>query len=294
MAITATLVKELRERTGLGMMECKKALVDTDGDIDTAIENLRKSGQAKAAKKAGRIAAEGLIVKAVSSDGETTALAEVNCETDFVTKADDFTGFARQVAQCVADNRPADLATLLAINLNGQKTVEETCNDLVAKIGENINVRRLAWYSSDGGSVGCYLHGARIGVLVDLQGGDIELARDIAMHIAAARPLYPDADAVPQSLLEKEREIFTAQAADSGKPEAIIEKMVEGRLKKYLAETTLVGQPFVKDPDVTVGKLLSQAGATVRGFVRLEVGEGIEKAVDDFVGEVMKQAKGDA
>ena len=290
MTISASLVKELRERTGAGMMECKRALVETDGDIEAAVEHMRKQGLAKADKKAGRIAAEGLVVIAVAGDRKTAGIVEVNCETDFVAGGDDFRGFAQSVGALVLERRPADLEALLALPLGGS-TVEETRRTLIAKIGENMSVRRFELVSS-AGIVGSYLHGTRIGVLVALEGGDDELARDLAMHIAASRPQYVDESEIPGDFLAKEREILVEQAKGEGKPAEIVARMVEGRLRKQLAEITLVGQPFVKDPDTTVGKLLGAAGATVKGFVRFEVGEGIEKKVDNFVEEVMAQVRG--
>lgn len=291
MAITAALVKELRERTGAGMMECKKALVEMDGDIDAAIELMRKSGAAKADKKAGRTAAEGLIVFKANADGKAAAMVEVNCETDFVTKGDDFKNFSSAVAQMVLDNQPADIDALLALTMDDGSSVADTTKVLIAKIGENTNVRRFVTKNTDG-VLGAYLHGGRIGVMVELQGGDEVLAKDIAMHVAASRPTCVSEADVPVELIEKEKEIFAAQAAESGKPPEIIEKMVAGRINKFLKEVTLLGQPFVKDPDQTVEQLLKAAGATVVGFDRLEVGEGIEKKVENFAEEVMAQAKG--
>jgi elongation factor Ts len=292
MAITAALVKELRERTGAGMMECKKTLVETDGNIDAAIELMRKSGMAKADKKAGRVAAEGTIAMARSADGKQAVLVEVNCETDFVAKGDDFTAFASKVAERALATGAATAEALLETAIeDGGKSVEETRKELIAKIGENISVRRVSRVESSG-VVGAYLHGTRIGVLTALEGGDEELARDIAMHVAASKPICVSADDVPAEVIEKEKEIFSAQAAESGKPADIIEKMVSGRINKYLKEITLLGQPFVKDPDQTVEKLLASKGAKVTGFQRLEVGEGIEKKEEDFVAEVMAQAKG--
>ncbi len=293
MGITAAQVKELRERTGSGMMECKKMLVETGGDIDAAIEMMRKSGMAKADKKAGRVAAEGIIVFRASEDGKNGAIVEVNSETDFVAKGDGFIEFADQVADTVVAAQPADVDALLASPMSGaDASVNDTRLALIAKIGENINVRRFANYSSDAGIVGGYLHGVRIGVIVELEGGDATLARDVAMHIAASKPLAVSADDVSTDVLEKEKEIFCAQAAESGKPAEIIAKMVDGRIRKYLAEITLEGQPFVKDPDTTVGKLLEKNGAKVIRFERLEVGEGIEKVEEDFAAEVMAQVKG--
>ncbi len=293
MGITAAQVKELRERTGSGMMECKKMLVETGGDIDAAIEMMRKSGMAKADKKAGRIAAEGIIVFRASEDGKNGAIVEVNSETDFVAKADGFIEFADQVTDTIVATQPADVDALLAGPMTGtDASVNDARLALIAKIGENINVRRFANYSSEVGTVGGYLHGVRIGVIVELEGGDAALAKDIAMHIAASKPLAVSADDVSADVLQKEKEIFSAQAAESGKPAEIIEKMVDGRIRKYLAEITLEGQPFVKDPDTTVGKLLEKNGAKVIRFERLEVGEGIEKVEEDFAAEVMAQVKG--
>jgi elongation factor Ts len=290
MNISASLVKELRERTGAGMMECKRALVETGGDLETAIEHMRKQGLAKADKKAGRIAAEGLVVITAAADHKRAAVVEVNCETDFVAGGDDFRNFSHAVGELVLQARPADLAALLELPLDGA-TVEETRRTLIAKIGENIAVRRFAIVESEG-VVGSYLHGTRIGVLVALEGGDEDLARDLAMHVAASRPQYLDEREIPGDFLAKEREILVEQAKGEGKPPEIVAKMVEGRLRKQLAEITLVGQPFVKDPDTTVGKLLGSHGATVQRFVRFEVGEGIEKKVDNFVEEVMAQVRG--
>jgi elongation factor Ts len=287
MNITADTVKQLRERTGAGMMECKKALVETKGDLDAAAELMRKSGLAKADKKAARVAAEGTV--AVERAGSSAVLAEVNCETDFVARSDEFLGFARDVARLALDKAPADLNALLALQ-HGAGTLEDQRRALIAKIGENISVRRFARVSAPD-ALGSYIHGGRIGALVALKGGDEALAKDLAMHVAAANPAYIDAAGVPAALLEKEREILAEQTKGEKKPPEIIAKMVEGRLRKYLAEITLVGQPFVKDEDTTVEKLLKKSGATVVQFVRYEVGAGIEKKQDDFVGEVMAQVK---
>ncbi len=294
MAITAALVKELRERTGAGMMECKKALVETDGDIELAIENMRKSGQAKAAKKAGRIAAEGVIVIQPSEDGKKVAMAEVNCETDFVAKDDNFLSFANAVVERVLNSDVADVEALSALPLHEgeETTVEEARQALVSKIGENMSVRRFVRMETDG-NISSYRHGVRIGVLVDMDADDAELGRDLAMHIAASNPVCVEEQDVPADLLAKEREIIEAQAKDSGKPDNIIEKMVDGRIRKYLSEVTLTGQPFVKDPDTKVGKLLDQKGAKVNRFERFEVGEGIEKKQENFADEVMAQVRGD-
>jgi elongation factor Ts len=291
MAITAALVKELRERTGAGMMECKKALVETNGDIEGAIELMRKTGLAKADKKAGRIAADGLVVVKISDDGKQGVMVEVNCETDFVTKGDDFRNFCEEVAQVTLAAQPADLDALLAAGMSGGESVADTCKRLIAKIGENMSVRRFQLFNTDG-LLASYLHGTRIGVMVDMSGGNVELARDIAMHIAASKPTAVSEADVDPALIEKEKEIFVAQAAESGKPAEIIEKMIGGRIQKFLKEITLLGQPFVKDPDTTVEKLLKGAAATVNGFTRYEVGEGIEKKVENFADEVMAQVKG--
>ncbi len=293
MAITAALVKELRERTGAGMMECKKALVETEGDIEKAIENMRKSGQAKAAKKAGRIAAEGVIIILPSEDGGKVAMAEVNCETDFVAKDDNFLSFANAVAERVLSSDVEDVEALKALPLHEGEdtTVEEARQALVSKIGENINVRRFVRMAPKG-RLATYRHGTRIGVLVDLEGGDDELGRDLAMHIAASNPVCVEEKDIPEELLAKEREIFEAQARESGKPDNIIQKMIEGRLRKFIGEVTLTGQPFVKNPDQKVGKLLEEKGAGVNAFVRFEVGEGIEKKQENFAEEVKAQMRG--
>ncbi|GIX22611.1 MAG: elongation factor Ts [Gammaproteobacteria bacterium] len=289
MQITAAMVKELRELTGAGMMECKKALTEVGGDIEKAIEWMRKNGLAKADKKASRVAAEGVVVVQMADGGRCGCLVEVNCETDFVGRGADFQSFAEAVARAIQAHAPADAETLGALPLDGA-TVEETRKALVAKLGENIQVRRWVRLEAKG-RLGAYSHGGRIGVLVDVEGGDEALAKDLAMHIAASRPLCVTEADVPAEVLEKEREILTEQARQSGKPEDIVQKMVEGRLKKYLSEVTLLGQPFVKDPDQTVAKLLKAAGATVHGFARMEVGEGIEKKQGDFAQEVMAQVK---
>ena len=292
MSITASMVKELREMTGAGMMECKKALVETDGNLDAAVENLRKSGAAKAAKKSGRVAAEGVIKMASSEDGSTAVIVEINCETDFVAKDENFLQFSDLVAQTALAENSADVEALKDTAVDG-KSIEQIRTDLIAKIGENIQIRRLQHVNSDNGLIGAYLHGTKIGVLVAAKDASADLAKDVAMHVAAANPEFLSSDQVPGDVLEKEKGILIAQAQDSGKPAEIIEKMVEGRMRKYLAEITLLGQNFVKDPDVTVEKLLKSNNATVNGFVRFEVGEGIEKKVDNFVEEVMSQVRGD-
>ncbi len=290
MSISASQVKSLRERTGAGMMECKKALVESGGDLEAAVEALRKSGLAKADKKADRVAAEGVIVQA--SAGGRSVLVEINSETDFVAKDDNFRTFADQVATAAAGLDSEDVSDLNEASLESGDTVEQARQQLVGKVGENVQVRRIVSLTEENGVVGSYIHGGRIGVLLGLQGGDEDLARDLAMHVAALNPEFLDADGVPADFLEKEKSILRAQAEGSGKPPEIVEKMIAGRLNKRLAEITLVGQPFVKDGDITVGKLLDQHKAGISGFVRLEVGEGIEKKEEDFAAEVMQQAKG--
>jgi elongation factor Ts len=294
MQITASMVKDLRERTGAGMMECKKALTEAQGDAEAAVEILRKKGEAKAEKKAGRIAAEGAIGM-FENDGHTlAALVEINSETDFVAKQDEFQTFADAVARRVAEDDPADLDALMGLPLEaGGATVEEARTGLIAKLGENIGVRRFTRYAAaDGNHISHYKHGAKIGVLVESAGGRDDLGRDIAMHVAASRPVCVSREEVPQELVDKEKEIFKAQAAESGKPEEIIEKMVTGKINKFLNEITLLGQAFVKDPDQTVEKLLKSEDASITRFARFEVGEGIEKKVENFAEEVMAQAKG--
>lgn len=295
MQISASLVKELRDRTGAGMMECKKALTETGGDLEAAVEHMRKTGLAKADKRAGRVAAEGAIVLLRSDDGARAVMVEINCETDFVAKGDDFQQFGLSVAQRALDAKVPDLDALLAAPLRDGDAVSVNTarQELVGKIGENIAVRRFERYElASGARLGAYLHGTRIGVLVEMMGGGDELAKDVAMHVAASRPACIGESDVPADLLEREREIFRAQAAQSGKPAEIVDKMVQGRLKKFLGEVTLVGQPFVKDPDKSVGTLLKEGGATVTRFHRFEVGEGIEKKTENFAEEVMSQARG--
>ena len=289
MSITAAMVKELRERTGSGMMECKKALVEAQGDLELAIEQMRKSGLAKADKKSGRTAADGSIGVKVSTDGKNSAMIEINSETDFVAKGDDFNGFVNDVLDALLESEIEELDQLLALKLQNGSTVEETRRALIAKLGENINVRRFAKFSSSEGSVGCYRHGSRIGVLVELSGSNSSLSKDIAMHVAASNPICVADKDVPAELVEKEKEIFTAQAKESGKPAEIIEKMITGRIRKYLAEVTLLGQAFIKDPDLTVGKLVGSNDISVVRFTRFEVGEGIEKKEENFADEVMAQ-----
>ncbi|MEQ1530888.1 MAG: translation elongation factor Ts [Methylococcales bacterium] len=291
MSISAAMVKELRERTGSGMMECKKALVETNGDMELAIENMRKSGLAKADKKSGRIAAEGIIGVKVSDDGSSAAIVDINCETDFVAKADDFVKFVNDVAAALLNADVDSEEQLLALKLADGVTVEEVRRSLIAKLGENITVRRFQKYQTTGGAA-CYLHGSKIGVIVDLAKADGELGKDIAMHIAASKPAYVAEEHVPAELIEKEKEIFKAQSAESGKPADIIEKMIAGQIRKYLAEVTLLGQPFIKDDKNTVGKLVSSKSNNVLRFVRFEVGEGIEKKEENFAEEVMAQVRG--
>jgi elongation factor Ts len=295
MTISAALVKELRERTGAGMMECKKALEATGGDIGAAVEHMRKAGLAKADKKAGRIAAEGQIAIETADDGSASVLVEVNCETDFVTKEPVFKDFVAQVARRALEAGPADVEALSALPADddGGPTLDERRRELVARIGENITIRRYARLESRDGLISTYLHqGARIGVGVELHGGDAQLAKDIAMHVAASRPVCVAEDQVPAELIAKEKEIYAAQAATSGKPAEIIDKMVTGRVQKFLKEITLLGQPFVRNPEVTVDKHLRTRGAQVRRFVRFEVGEGIEKKSANFADEVMAQVRG--
>ena len=287
MTITASLVKELRERTGSGMMECKKALVECDGDIEAAAELMRKSGAAKADKKAGRVAADGAIKVSVSEDGKLAAILEINSETDFVAKDDNFQSFADQVLQAVIDSKPASVEELSALTLADGHTIEEARQALIAKVGENIQVRRFEIIESDQ-TLASYLHGARIGVVVE-SSIDADTTRDIAMHIAAVNPQFIDEDSVPADFVEKEKAILIAQAESSGKPMEIIEKMIQGRLKKFLGEITLMGQPFVKDQDQTVQQLVSKSGGSINRFIRYEVGEGIEKKVEDFAAEVASQ-----
>jgi elongation factor Ts len=286
--ITAAMVKELREITGLGMMECKKALEEAGGDMKKAEDLLRIKSGAKASKAASRVAAEGVIGAYLAPGGKLGAMVEVNCETDFVAKNQDFLAFARGLAETIAANAPADVAALAAMTVGGEN-VETRRQALVQKIGENLSIRRFVRYET-AGTLASYLHGSRIGVLVDLEAGDEALGKDLAMHIAASKPVCVSKDQVPAELIAREREIYRAQAAESGKPANIVEKMVDGRIAKYLAEVTLLGQPFVKDPDQTVEKLLAAKKAKVNRFTLFVVGEGIEKKTADFAAEVMAQA----
>ena len=290
MSITAEAVKQLRERTGAGMMECKRALVETQGNLDLAADLMRKQGLAKADKKAARVAAEGVIAIAKSADGRAATLVEVNCETDFVAREADFRSFADEVARLGLSAKPANLAALLEAKLASGESVEERRRALIAKIGENISVRRFVSMTAPT-QLGAYLHGSRIGALVALEGGDAPLAHDLAMHVAASNPRFVSVADVPAAVVAKEREIFMAQSLGEGKPAEIVTKMVDGRLRKHFNEVALLGQPFVKDPDQSIEKLLKSAKAVVKGFERFEVGAGIEKKQDDFVGEVMAQVK---
>lgn len=286
--ISAALVKELRERTGAAMMDCKKALEATQGDLEAAIEELRKSGAAKAGKKAGRVAAEGVVVAA--GNGKKGVLIEINSETDFVARDSNFTTFAKAAAETALQAGVSDVAALSALTLQGsQQTVEEARLALVTKVGENVQIRRIVF--AEAPTAGTYIHGSRIGVMVELDTDNLELAKDVAMHIAASHPIVVSPEQVSADIIAKEKEIYMAQAATSGKPQDIIEKMVVGRLKKFLDEVSLTGQPFVKDPDVTVGSLLSKHRAKVVAFHRFEVGEGIEKVVEDFKEAVMSQVQ---
>ncbi|WP_028389522.1 translation elongation factor Ts [Legionella fairfieldensis] len=291
MSISAALVMQLRERTGAGMMECKKFLVATNGDIELAISEMRKAGQAKADKKADRIAAEGVIVIVRSADTRSAVMLEVNSETDFVARDENFTAFANKVAETALQSSSEDVNVLAnEIMADSSTTVEQGRQELVAKIGENIKLRRLVKMSCEG-VIGTYLHGSRIGVMVALKNGDESLAKDVAMHIAASRPMVVSSEQVPAEAIENERDIFTAQARESGKPQEIIDKMIEGRINKFIDEVSLLGQPFVKDPGKKVGQLLKEKNAEVLSFIRFEVGEGIEKKEDNFVEEVMAQVR---
>jgi elongation factor Ts len=290
MNIAADAVKQLRERTGAGFMECKKALVETQGNLDAAAELMRKQGLAKADKKAARVAAEGVIVIERAADGHAAAMVEINCETDFVARGSDFSAFSQAVAAKALVARPGSLDILLQERLDSGETIDERRRALIAKIGEKVSVRRFAVLTSSG-LVSAYVHGTRIGALVAVEGGDAILAHDVAMHVAASNPRYLNVAEVPADIVAKEREILTERARNEGKPPEIVAKMVEGRLRKSLGEITLAGQPFVKDPDQTIEKLLKSAKAHVTAFERFEVGAGIEKKQDDFVAEVMAQVK---
>ncbi|RIZ66963.1 MAG: elongation factor Ts [Methylococcales bacterium] len=295
MNISAAMVKELRERTASGMMECKKALVEAEGDMELAIENMRKSGLAKADKKSGRIAAEGIIGVKVSEDGKAVAIVDINCETDFVAKADDFVGFVNSVTLALlnAENIETE-EQLLAMPLEDGISVDEMRRGLISKLGENITVRRFDRFKTNEGGTACYLHGSKIGVIVELSTPDQELGKDIAMHIAASKPLCVSEDQVSAESIAKEKEIFLAQQEEKikGKPADIVEKMVSGRVSKFLAEVTLLGQPFIKDDKMTIAQLVSSKGNNALRFIRFEVGEGIEKKEENFAEEVMAQVRG--
>ena len=291
MAITAALVKELRDRTGAGMVDCKKALVETNADLEAAIDLMRASGAAKAAKKAGRVASEGLVNVTISDDNKQAAILEVNSETDFVTKGSAFIDFVDSLGRLALKNKPESVESFLGQKLDSGETVDEARENIIAKIGENISVRRVQIISTETGILGAYKHGDRIAVLTVLASQDSALAKDVAMHIAASRPECISEDQLSEELLEREKAIFIEQARESGKPDNIIEKMIVGRMKKFVNEVTLYGQSFVKDPDVTVGELVKSNNSKVESFVRYEVGEGIEKKEDNFVEEVMAQAQ---
>ena len=291
MGVTAAMVKELRERTGAGMMECKKALVAANADIELAIEEMRKSGAAKAAKKSGRIAAEG-VVKIVSADGgKKVTIVEINSETDFVAKDDGFLAFADTIASQASELGTENVEDLMTSEINGE-TLENIRTTLISKIGENIQVRRIKQMTAEDGVFGHYIHGVKIGVIVNVSTDDADLAKDIAMHVAAVNPEFVSEKDVPAEVVAKEKDILIAQVVDSGKPPEIVEKMIGGRLRKFLAGITLYGQPFVKNPDMTVEKLLKSKNAEVITYVRMEVGEGIEKKEDNFAEEVMAQVRG--
>ncbi|MDB9828962.1 translation elongation factor Ts [Candidatus Thioglobus sp.] len=292
MAITAALVKDLRERTGAGMMDCKRALTETNGDMEAAIDLMRTSGAAKAAKKSGRVAAEGLVKVNISDDNKTATILEVNSETDFVTKGDDFINFVNTLGELALKTKPADIKEFLNQALDNGDSLDKAREDIVAKVGENVSIRRVTTVTVDSGVIGAYKHGERIAVLAVLEGGDEALAKDIAMHVAATRPECVTEDQLDGALLEREKAIFVEQARESGKPDNIIEKMIGGRMKKFVNEVTLYGQAFVKDPDTTVGALAKANNAEVVSFIRYEVGEGIEKKEENFADEVAAQMKG--
>ncbi|CAC9584719.1 Translation elongation factor Ts [uncultured Gammaproteobacteria bacterium] len=292
MAITAALVKELRERTGSGMMDCKKALTETNGDLEAAIDLMRSSGAAKAAKKSSRVAAEGLVKVNISDDNKTATILEINSETDFVTKGDAFINFVDTLGALALKTKPANIEEFMMQTLDNGDSLEKSREDIVAKVGENVSIRRVHTITVDSGVIGAYKHGERIAVLAVLEGGDEVLAKDIAMHVAATRPECITEDELDASLLEREKAIFVERARESGKPDNIIEKMIGGRMKKFINEVTLYGQAFVKDPDTTVGALAKKNNATVVSFIRYEVGEGIEKKEENFAEEVAAQMKG--
>lgn len=294
MSISAAMVKELRERTGSGMMECKKALTEANGDMELAIENMRKAGLAKADKKSGRIAAEGVIGVKVSADAKTVVMVDVNCETDFVAKNEDFVKFVNDITMSLLTANVTNDDELQAMTLSDGISVDETRRAMIAKLGENITVRRFQKFSTPSGGQACYLHGSKIGVIVELAKEDADLGKDVAMHIAASKPMCLSADQVAPEIIEKEKEIFLAQQEEKikGKPADIVEKMVSGRVNKFLADVTLLGQAFIKDDSKTVAQLLKEKGNEVSRFSRFEVGEGIEKKEEDFAAEVMAQVRG--
>lgn len=289
--ITAQMVKELRDRTGAGMMECKKALLDSSGDMDKAVEEMRKAGQAKADKKSSRIAAEGVITLSISDDNSIANMVEINCETDFVAKDENFLKFVKTISEVSLENYKGSVDDFNNSKHPSGKTIEEIRLELVSKVGENVKIRRVQNIKNDGNYMGHYMHGTKIGVAVVLQKENEELAKDVCMHIAAMKPRALNANDIPQEDLEKEREIFVAQAKESGKPDDIIQKMVDGKLKKYISEVTLVDQTFVKDNEITISKLLEKHDNSVLSFYRLEVGEGVEKKDENFADEVMAQIK---
>ena len=291
MSVTAAMVKELRERTGSGMMECRRALVEANSDMELAIENMRKAGLAKADKKSNRIAAEGRITVAQSADTKNAVIIDVNCETDFVAKGDTFKEFANAIAEAILAADVSTVEEAYELKLANGKTIDETRRGLISTLGENITLRRFQKVATDGGT-GFYLHGEKIGVLVELAKADAELAKDVAMHIAASKPMCVAEADVPAETVEKEKAIFVAQAEESGKPAAIIEKMIGGRIKKFLAEVTLEGQAFIKDDKITVGQLVSAKDNKVLSFIHFQVGEGIEREEGDFAAEVMAQVRG--
>ena len=289
--ITAQMVKELRDRTGAGMMECKKALLDSSGDMDKAVEEMRKAGQAKADKKSSRIAAEGVITLSISDDNSIANMVEINCETDFVAKDENFLKFVKTISEVSLKNYKGSVDDFNNSKHPSGKTIEEIRLELVSKVGENVKIRRVQNIKNDGNYMGHYMHGTKIGVAVVLQKENEELAKDVCMHIAAMKPRALNANDIPQEDLEKEREIFVAQAKESGKPDDIIQKMVDGKLKKYISEVTLVDQTFVKDNEITISKLLKKHDNSVLSFYRLEVGKGVEKKDENFADEVMAQIK---
>jgi len=291
MAISADLVKQLRERSGAGMMDCKKALVEADGDLDAALEVMRRQGLAKADKKADRTAAEGQAVVEAAADGSRAVVAEINSETDFTAGSDDFQRFAAEVGRALLEHEPAGIEAAGEVTLDSGERLEDARRELIARVGEKITLRRFRVVARQGDHLGSYAHGLRIGVVVDLRGGDAQLARDLAMHVAASGPICIAEKDIPEERLERERQTLRAQAEDSGKSAEIVEKMVAGRLQKTVAELTLLGQPFVKDPDQTVAELLDERGAEVMAFERYEVGEGIEKNEQNFADEVMSQVR---